>query len=281
MTERVCEPSGVILFRMTRFTPATRVFAERLERESGHRVVCLVDERGGPIDVSPFPKVSLTDASCEALGIYCPPDMAWRCGDYGFYLARVQYPQASHFWLIEYDVRVSGTDLSTFFGFFEPFGETDLIAAQYRPADRDWYWRHALPARKVVIHRCLFPLVRLTASAVDRLLARRRQMSRKLTARISWPNDESLVATTLSNDGSLCRDLNGFGRTFYTDETFSYFTPFNGDVLKLDGDDGIVYHPVLFDQDYTRKLTRLGRRETRSERFRRRCAKVLNAVARW
>jgi hypothetical protein len=275
------QPLGVILLRMAQFASATCSFAERLAQESGYRVACLVDERAGLVEVAPFPKVSLTVEACCALDLYCPPDMGWRCGDYGLYLARAQFPDAPHFWLIDYDVRISGPDLGAFFKFFETNGPADLIAPQYGPAGAEWYWRHTIRARNVTVYRCLFPLVRVTASAVDRLLARRRRMSRSWIRRISWPNDESTVATTLSNDGSICRDLNGFGRTVYTDETFSFFTPFDGDALDMSGSDAIAYHPVLFAEDYRRKLAKLQVQETRLERFRRRLANRLNALSAW
>jgi hypothetical protein len=65
------------------------------------------------------------------------------------------------------------------------------------------------------------------------------------------------VATTLSNDGSICRDLNSFGHIFYDTNTLSFFAPHDGDATELSDDPVRVYHPVLFKREYKRKMERL------------------------
>ncbi|MDT7952024.1 MAG: hypothetical protein RQ966_11025 [Acetobacteraceae bacterium] len=270
----------IILLRLNRFAPEIRDFGSRLQRESGRQLICFVDETQASVDVAPFPKVSLTVEALRRLRLHVPPDVGWRCGDYGFYLARTRFPSTTHFWMIEYDVRISGHHLADFFDHFATHPNVDLIAADLRQTD-GWFWRDSVRSRNVPAYRCFFPLTRLSAPAIDRLLLQRQSMSRNPVRRLFWANDEALVATTLANDGSLCRDLNGFGRQFYTEATFSYIALRDGDALNLDTDEITLYHPVLRGEDYQRKLVQQARPETRATRFRRRVARVLSSQLRW
>ncbi len=269
----------IILLRMMRFDRETRAFAERFRAESDRQVVCLVDERHGRLNVEPFEKVSLTTGACTGLGLFCPPDFGWRCGDYGLYLARQQYPSATNFWLIEADVRISGPDLGEFFRIFDHRDELDLICAHYRESE-GWYWDHTIAARGDTVHRCLFDVLRVSGLAVDRLLARRQLLSRNRVRRASWPNDESFLATTLSNDGSVCRDLNDFGRELYTDDTLTFYNVFHGASFRPPQTQITIYHPVLFGEAYEQKVAKLKRiaaGEGMRNRLRRRVIHYLNS----
>lgn len=270
----------MILFRTQKFRPVDRRFAEELACCSGHQLVCVVDERSACVDVSGFPKVSLTLDACNALGLYCPKDVGWRCGDYGYYLARKQYPDEHFFWMIEYDVRFAGNP-EHFFKMYKNDTSTDLLAPDLRRADTTWFWEHAIASRSAVIHRCLFPLVRLSVRAIDHLAAKRVEMARRLARRLAWPNDESFVATVLSNSpGMICRDLNDFGYQLYDSQTFSYYLPFNGDELHLNDDRLKIYHPVLFGADYEAKLERLKHHDIDhrlADRIMRRLAREVNS----
>src|ERR1700734_2853839 len=132
----------MILVRTTTLDPETLSFGETLGEASGRPVAFRVDERRGPVaSARAAPKLSLTDPACKRLGLFCPPDFAWRCGDYGLYLARAAHPNVAYFWMIENDVRVVGGQLERFFAFFDAL-DTDLLAGQLQPATQDRYWSH-------------------------------------------------------------------------------------------------------------------------------------------
>ena len=252
----------MILLRLARFSEETIAFAQRLRRESGMRVACIVDERNGPVDVGDFDKVSLTRAACRAIGLHCPRDVGWRCGDYGFYLARLRYPDVRFFWLMEYDVRLRCLDLGEFFSRYAPDRgpasvDHDLIAGYYRQAAGDWYWTHTMIARDRPVWRCLFPVVRLSARAIDTLHAERRAYARRPVRLANWPNDESFVATVLTRNGSRCADLNDFGATVYDRSTYSFDEPIDGSALDDRATPVRLYHPVLFGADLARKIKRM------------------------
>ena len=275
----------MLLFRTRDLGPDNCRFAEQLAVSCGERFACVVDERFGVVDTAPWPKVSVTVPACERLGLYCPDDVGWRCGDYCFYLARAQFPDEPFFWIIEHDVRFTGAGPAAFFGMFRNETAADLLVAELRPADHTYFWEFTVAARGLAVHRCLFPLVRLSAPAIDYLLANRVTLSRHQRRRREWPNDESFVATLLaSNRRMICRDLNDFGATLYDDNTLSFWKPINGDTLPLQDDRLTIYHPVLFGDAYRAKIERgeapqADRRLYR--RIRRRLIRELNKRTSW
>jgi hypothetical protein len=247
----------MIILRTTSFSTHTASFAGRLSEESGHRVCIVIDETRGEIDVAPFEKISMTRAACERLGLFCPSDFGWRCGDYGFYLARQRYPDEAFIWQIEYDVRLSGSHLDEFFSKFNEAEDVDMIAGHYRQADRYWFWTHAMAARGELVWRCLFPVVRLSAKAIDTLFDMRLHYAKQALRRAEWPNDESFVATISTRAGLRCADINDFGVTLYDDESYSFHQPLDGYALEERARPLKVFHPVLFDGDLQRKIARM------------------------
>jgi len=279
-----CTSGTVILVRTTRVNPAVQFLARSLAAASGEAVAALVDERRGPVDTGGLPKVSVTDAGVEAFGLHRPADYGWRCGDYGFYLARRQHPAEAHFWMVDYDVRIGG-DASAFFAACAARAEIDLLAAHVRDTDRGWWWCASVAASDAVPRRCFFPVVRLSARAADALLAKRRQHGRRPLRRLLWPNDEAFVATAVAAAGLSSVDLNALGPTFYDDHGFTYTDVIDGDDFVVGDGAPRLYHPVLSGEDLARKRAKLARSERKPtplwERAYRRALAAANARTRW
>jgi len=274
----------MILLRTTRIDTGTRQLAADLGAASGDTVAMLVDERRGLQDAGGLPKVSVTDEACEGLGLYRPADYGWRCGDYGFYLARRQYPAATHFWMIDYDVRIGG-DAPAFFAACAARPELDLLAAHVRATGRDWWWCASVASADAEPRRCFFPVVRLSARAADVLLAKRREHGRRPLRRLLWPNDEAFVATAVEAAGLSFADFNALGQTFYDDTTFTYTEVIDGDGFAGGEGPPRLYHPVLSGEDLARKRRKLvedhGKPTPRWERAYRRAAAAVNGATRW
>ncbi len=252
----------LVLLRTHRFDAQAAALAERLCTETDFRVAVVADESRGVVDCGPLPKLSMTEASCRALGLHWQADIGWRCGDYGFYLARAALPAATRVWLIEHDVLLRFDKLADFFG---PFDDepADALLCQFRPAHADWYWYHGMRMRRSEVFRCLFPIVRLTDGAIDRLFAARQEASRSVALKFEWPNDEAFVATEAMAAGLACKDLNDCGRVVYDDLSMSYHRPIDGDALTRLPMDGKIYHPVLFGAALAAKQRALQRQEGR------------------
>ncbi len=256
----------VLLFRTHKIDPQIQRFCERLRQECGMKVVWLVDESRSPLDVAPFEKVSINPASLADLGLYAPADSPWRCGDYGLYLAAQSYPEVLRFWLIEYDVRIhSSTSLASFFAAFAD-SDADLLAPLMNERGQDWWWYPAMKARSQPVFGCLFPILRVSSRLLATALQRRRAISRSPIYRLFWPNDESFLATTAVRAGFTAFDLNDFG-SLYTNESFSFDQPCDGDELERSAADGLIYHPVLYGKDLERKRALLAKPSTFQEKL--------------
>jgi hypothetical protein len=241
-----------VLVRTTRPDAAASALVRRLSSLSGLPAVLVADGHHVAGYRDELPLISLTQQACSALGLYCPEDFAWRCGDYGYYLARERFPETQHFWMIETDVYF-GQDAGRLFTFFASQLQVDFLCAQLKPAERSWFWIQTAAARNVQPFHCLFPVTRLSARAIDTTLRQRRLHSRSRLRRLLWPNDEALVATTLVNNGFECRDFNDFGSRFYSHDTFSYWQPLDGERLP-DAQGVCMMHPVLSGPAYNAKL---------------------------
>jgi hypothetical protein len=218
-------------------------------------------------------------AKLEAMGLHCPDNFAWRCGDYGFYLARSCHPEARYLWMIEHDVRFSAHGLTDFFRRFDAAG-ADLLVTRLSPAEPEWYWTAAASARDARPFRCLFPISRISARAVDLLLSTRRSHSADPLRRWFWPNDEVFVATTLTRAGLDCRDFNESGPLVHDEQSFGFFAPIEGEHFQRElaaRPDFRIFHPVLFGEEYQRKVRKLENYAARSERWKR----LRNGVLGW
>lgn len=274
-----------LLIRTKQISRTVVKLAKELEALSCHPTTLIVDATKSNVKSGSRTVIGLSEATCSELGLHCPSDFAWRCGDYGYYLARRQFPDAELFWMIEADVRFYGRDPAYFFRFFAGKPEVDFLAGKLVPADPSWYWRNTARARDVSPYRCLFPVTRLSKRAIDAAFARRIEHGRRVSRRILWPNDEALVATTLMNGSFLSRDFNDFGSEFYSEETFYYGMPLNGDCLDLAPPTVQMAHPVLFGKEYRAKLQALRQRSSPPAAWTKPklswAANKLNRLSRW
>jgi hypothetical protein len=226
--------------------------ADELAAASGQDVVFVLDGRH-PVRISTSrPTIMLTADACSALSLYCPSDFAWRCGDYGIYLARQRFPEIPYFWLLEHDIRIAGGQPTAFFETFENQPQIDFLACNYRRANPDWDWYFNASGRDILTFRCTFGIVRLSARAIDRLFAKRVEQAKISQRRKLCPNDEGFVATTLSNGDFGCADFNDFGQIFYDNKTLSLHTPVRGETFAPTTSSPMIYHPVLWGADYER-----------------------------
>jgi hypothetical protein len=226
-------------------------------RKADCEFALVVDETKGEVETSGLPKVAITNAGLDRLGLYRGFEgPAWRCGDYGLALAREKFGGCGLYWLIEHDVRLGFDSAAEFFDLFRDESATDFFGAELRAADAGWFWRASMAARYPTVYRCLFPIVRLSSRALDHLAAGRRRMYAAAAANPEalWPNDEAFTATELMNNGFACRDFNSLGAPLYDRSSFSFERPMAQSDFESRKVGRLLCHPVLCGDQLFQKI---------------------------
>jgi hypothetical protein len=256
------QPSSIILLRARERTARNELLASELRQASGCEVRFLLDERSGERDPG-TDVLSLNHQSYAALGLYTPPDAAWRCGDYGLYMAWREEPTRPYYWLIEDDVRIAG-DVAEFFNLCTA-SNADLLCAnlhgrsggssggRIRNQATRWRWdacsvRFACRRRR---SRQPMPSARAQPAVVSQGL---------------WPNDEGLVATTVVKSGLSAADYNDVAPDLWTSETYSITGGPHTDVPTTGPPR--LYHPVRFESRPSAHLKQTGWEDASALSFR-------------
>ncbi len=175
------------------------------------RFTVLADESHGPVP-SPFAKVSHTD-DMRALGLSRSPKLRslWFNGDYGLYAMRQAMPDCDYYVMSEYDVAVN-TPIGPLVRGAAGRG-LDLIAHQCGPAPPDWHWRDNACAWFAQPWRAFIFFVVVSARAVDRLLACRRDMAARRRPGERPAFCESFMISTVREEGLAWANLSEFVET--------------------------------------------------------------------
>ncbi len=248
---------NLIVFRTHFLDQRLLALIESIRSAPDYEVVVAADEIGRTVETYGVPKISMTAAPFDALGLYTELyDMLWRCGDYPLYLARQAYPDAANYWLIEYDVAINRPDPIGFFRDHDVAHTHDLLSTHFREREPGWHWGDPMQGEYDVVWRSYFPLVRLSGRAIDFLLERRVMASNRIRAiapqfRPEWPIDEVFVACEMHYNGFECADFAELGDCYDR-------TTFFNDVLvhpdQLPPHDGKIYHMVRWDAHYLKAI---------------------------
>ncbi|MBM7642710.1 hypothetical protein [Streptococcus loxodontisalivarius] len=174
----------------------------------------------------------------------------WLCGDY-FYYAFQQAVDADFYWLFEADVYLTPSMRKVFFERLDSL-KSDALLSYFAPANESWYWKPKMEYFEDKVYKTYFPFSRLSAKAVACCLAERRRISQRFREEklddVYYPNDESLVATTLAKYGLDVVDL----RACFEADVFQHFsiksTVFTSIDDELDKECHII-HPYIGDKN--------------------------------
>ena len=167
----------------------------------------------------------------------------WHNGDYRFYYLRKNFPDYEFYWMMDYDLFCNAP---TYEGFLDKFKNnySDLLVKSFRISqkDSDWMWTHGLNwiYKDVEIYGSFYPVIRLSARAIDFLYKRRLEhkeiFKNSADKDKRWIHCEVFTPTELMNGGFSCENLeekNVALKNFYlNDERFFLQT------------DNHLYHPV-------------------------------------
>ncbi|AXC50303.1 hypothetical protein DRW48_11870 [Paracoccus suum] len=274
--------------------------ARHLAAWFGPRIRYLVDASAGPAEIDPAARAASIQITPEWLAhrrLISFETSGWRCGDYCYYAAVDMIPEMDRAWLIEADVWPSFDDPGAFFAPLEA-DPADFLAPLYSPRGGAWFWSYTarrVLGPKVAVHGCLFPLTRMTRTAMLHLL-HSRAASFTVTARrpttSGWhdvapfpvPNDEAFVATVLTRDGFVCGDLSARAPDAFLPDGFTWDAPLHPAEIRLPALRNRILHPVLDADAAPRKLGMLFQRQpTRHAERRAQVIERLGAAAwtRW
>ncbi|GGE01175.1 hypothetical protein GCM10011390_20050 [Aureimonas endophytica] len=243
-------------------------FVRRIESANCDIVIAAEEGKHECIVPADLRKVSLNAESLSRLRLFFKPnaentigDAGWRCGDYSLYAAREAFPDYPHYLLIEPDVEIRTADLAQFMDRLARQADRDFMACNLRLAPKRWFWAKTMEAFGQPVWRCIFPFVWASAAALDLALLRRQELSLRAasdeTIAEHWPNDEAFVATTLCNSSLQSADFSQMAPQPYDESTVSFHRPFSRALLRSGRPDEKLYHPVLADEQFTRKAEKL------------------------
>ncbi|ROR18680.1 hypothetical protein EC845_3656 [Comamonas sp. BIGb0124] len=239
----------LLVLRADHYSRASHQTLIEADRTGRFEIVVVADRRKRHFEYSGFRHVAFDTRTVRSLGLPTRRDMQWRCGDYAYYLAAQAVPDFRHLWLLETDLRIGFDRLEDFFRLFDDC-PADFLASDLRPADLGWSWRVHVAALRQEAYRCFFPLTRVSRAACTHLRHQRAASTDALA------NDESFAATILVNDGYDCRELEAVVPGLYARPGFSFDYPVLDRAYERAPRDNRIYHPVLRDRLYLKRLRR-------------------------
>jgi hypothetical protein len=165
----------------------------------GVHFVVLADETMGALDTAPFEKLAHTD-DFQRLGLpqYPRGKVLWYNADYPLYLLRENFPAATHYAMVEYDVGVN-IDLAGLMRHAQATG-IDLIAHNIRDPEPHWSWAKTAAAHFARPLQSYFPLLIISARGIDHLYQRRLEIRRNGEPALEkdWPFCETFIPTAIA-----------------------------------------------------------------------------------
>ena len=172
-------------------------------------------------------------------------EIMWYNCDYRFYYVKKYYPNYDYYWQFEYDIFCNGTSYQAFFDKYSNH-QKDLLILNFRKeqVNGNWYWSKNMAWQYGIsqIYGSLFPIVRLSGTAVDYLYKQRIAQkdiykSIKNKKHACWPYCELFVPTELATSG-----FTVFGME---EKQISWNQEYDLNEDRLfEHPDDLLYHPV-------------------------------------
>ena len=166
------------------------------------------------------------------------PKLGWRCGDHCFYRAYDNNNTYDYYWLIEPDVYIDEIGLTNLTK-ESKLKKHDLLINNLRIAPASWYWyktyKMHFPSDK--IYMGFFPLVRLSAKAIEFAYEERKKLSSNHTLNVElYPNDEVFITSKLLNNSFSASTLECLEQGY-----FNLVSKYYKNVPK-----GVISHPTFY-----------------------------------
>ena len=210
--------SLAVLIRAHAFSAQESLLAERLEAAFGSRVYFVTDDSKEPISTGRFCKIGINRRRVRQLrGGRVGRTWGWQQGDVFLYGAREALPKATQFALIESDVFLSRPAAENLAKLFTSRLE-DVLAVELGRCEEPKSFARGLAAlgedNRVP---CFFPVLRVSASIVDRMqVLRRRATENELKL-----NDEAILAAVAMQDDVSSANLSEIAPALFDPDSFT------------------------------------------------------------
>lgn len=246
--------SSLLIIRTNKIGSREEEMLQIYRQHFKQNIVFALDNRKHNVDGSREDIVSVNEGVLTNLGMTCPDDWGWRCGDFFLYAVHAAYPDFDSYWMIEPDVAFHKTDPGDFFNRCAE-DKSDLLA--FSIGTREKPWKHLDAAKKVYdeVYGCVFPLIRVSKPALNYLKSERARYGREWDQKSDYSNDEGFVASAIAADPSLSmKRMQNLVPDLFSQKAFNTRNAYT--FASLQARPKGIYHPVLNDKEFWDRATR-------------------------
>lgn len=208
-----------VLIRAHAFSAQEVLLAERLEAAFGTRVYFVTDDSKAPVETGRFSKIGINRRRVRQLrGGRVGRTWGWQQGDVFLYAARAALPGATHFALIESDVFLSICAADSLAELFTSRPEDVLAVKLGRSEEPKSFSRDLAALGEDPRATCFFPVLRVSASVVDRMQSLRRRAAENTELKL---NDEAILAAVAMQDDVSSANLSEIAPALFDSEHFT------------------------------------------------------------
>ncbi len=243
----------VFAIRSLGIDPVADHLARQLEKLSGEPPIFVCDARNGAPNTGPYAHLAMTDDSLSELGLTdLPDDWGWLCGDMCYYTLAYACPKEDQFILIESDVYIPDTALTTLKSVVER--PEQALATHLKRHDAPKKFSRGLePMGFDPNWGCIFPVSIVQRSVIETMKSiRQRTLAEQPTARI---NDEAILAAAVQSTDASFADLAHIAPDLFAPDSFDTNPPHLFEAVQTE-DTAKIFHPVVtFDTVKARMLS--------------------------
>jgi hypothetical protein len=212
--------------------------------------LCVVFHNRSADIVPPIPVVDLTDDWLRAQGLRVLRDYGWRCGDYFLYALRQARPEYDNYWLVEPDVFFAGSATDFFARAASVTADLAGVGLEQLPSQH----RFAREMDGLPPWKAVFALTRISARAIDRLMALRQFYCARAIQPRYFANDETFCYSLVMADPHLtAADLRVAVPEWFSGDQFHADPDVLFDLVSHETGPE-VFHPVRTRAQFARAL---------------------------
>lgn len=256
------------LIRCHKMTEQVHTLASNISRVAGNdAIIIAADERGGPVDSTPWAKVVVSDyVEGQFKGL--PRDWGWRCGDMCYLAAHAAHPDVSRFWLIEGDVWIAPEHVGALLEDLSSLSQDGIAAGLGLHKTAPRFSRQMTPFVGSDLWGCIFPFTGASARLVEGMKnLRRRILTDYDGGQRLYPNDEAVFSGAILQGGFSYANLYEILPDWFEESHFATNPPYLFEAMSRDQEMAVT-HPVIPLQSILKDISAGGDKNYNRHRLR-------------